>query len=166
MCSIPGSGRSLGEENPLYKFTWEISWTEEPGQLQSMGSQNDQLQLSDWVLKPHKLIQIEQDLGPECEQYNYRAPSKVHAGLLLLLLRLLLSHFSRVDSVRPQRWQPTRLPRPWDSPGKNTGVGCHCLLPMPDYWFTKTRMEPGASALRYVPIICNNFFKSVIHTMI
>ena len=31
-------------------------------------------------------------------------------------------------SVRPHRWQPTRLPRPWDSPGKNTGVGCHCLL--------------------------------------
>ena len=32
------------------------------------------------------------------------------------------------DSVQPQRWQPTRLPRPWDSPGKNTGVGCHFLL--------------------------------------
>ena len=32
------------------------------------------------------------------------------------------------DSVRPHRWQPTRLPRPWDSPDKNTGVGCHCLL--------------------------------------
>ena len=32
------------------------------------------------------------------------------------------------DSVRPHRWQPTRLPRPWDSPGKNTGVGCHFLL--------------------------------------
>ena len=32
------------------------------------------------------------------------------------------------NSVRPQRWQPTRLPRPWDSPGKNTGVGCHFLL--------------------------------------
>ena len=32
------------------------------------------------------------------------------------------------DSVRPQRWQPTRLPRPWDSPGKNTGVDCHFLL--------------------------------------
>ena len=32
------------------------------------------------------------------------------------------------DSVRPQRWQPTRLRRPWDSPGKNTGVGCHFLL--------------------------------------
>ena len=32
------------------------------------------------------------------------------------------------DSVRPHRRQPTRLPRPWDSPGKNAGVGCHFLL--------------------------------------
>ena len=32
------------------------------------------------------------------------------------------------DSVRSHRWQPIRLPRPWDSPGKNTGVGCHFLL--------------------------------------
>ena len=30
--------------------------------------------------------------------------------------------------MQPHRWQPTRLPRPWDSPGKNTGVGCHALL--------------------------------------
>ena len=28
----------------------------------------------------------------------------------------------------PHRRQPTRLPRPWDSPSKNTGVGCHFLL--------------------------------------
>ena len=32
------------------------------------------------------------------------------------------------DSVRPHRRQPTSLPHPWDSPGKNTGVGCHFLL--------------------------------------
>ena len=32
------------------------------------------------------------------------------------------------NSVRPHRRQPTRLCRPWDSPGKNTGVGCHFLL--------------------------------------
>ena len=32
------------------------------------------------------------------------------------------------DSVRPHRWQPARLPGSWDSPGKNTEVGCHCLL--------------------------------------
>jgi len=32
------------------------------------------------------------------------------------------------NSVQPHGRQPTRLPRPWDSPGKNTGVGCHFLL--------------------------------------
>ena len=32
------------------------------------------------------------------------------------------------DSVRPHGQQPTSLLRPWDSPGKNTGVGCHFLL--------------------------------------
>ena len=32
------------------------------------------------------------------------------------------------DSVWPRRQQPTRFPCPWDSPGKNTGVGCHFLL--------------------------------------
>ena len=32
------------------------------------------------------------------------------------------------DSVRPHRRQPTRLPHHWDSPGRNTGVGCHFLL--------------------------------------
>ena len=30
--------------------------------------------------------------------------------------------------MRPHRRKPTRLPRPWDSPGRNTGVGCHVLL--------------------------------------
>ena len=32
------------------------------------------------------------------------------------------------NSVQPRRRQPTRLTHPWDSPGKNTGVGCHFLL--------------------------------------
>ena len=49
-------------------------------------------------------------------------------NLLTVLLLLLLSRFSRVRLWRPHRRQPTRLPRPWDSPGKNTGVGCHFLL--------------------------------------
>ena len=47
-----------------------------------------------------------------------------HSSLLLLLL----SRFSRVRLCRPHRRQPTRVPCPWDSPGKNTGVGCHFLL--------------------------------------
>ena len=32
------------------------------------------------------------------------------------------------DSMWPHRWQPTRLRHSWDSPGKNTGVGCHFLI--------------------------------------
>ena len=37
----------------------------------------------------------------------------------------VLSRFSRVHSLRPRGPQPTRLLCPWDSPGKNTGGGCH-----------------------------------------
>ena len=44
------------------------------------------------------------------------------------LLLLLLSRSVVSDSVRPHRWQPTRLPGPWDSPGKTTVVSCHFLL--------------------------------------
>ena len=49
-------------------------------------------------------------------------------NILYYLLLLLLSRFSRVRLCVTHRQQPTRLPRPWDSPGKNTGVGCHFLL--------------------------------------
>ena len=44
------------------------------------------------------------------------------------MLLLLLSPSIVSDHVRPHRQQLTSLPRPWDSPGKNTGVGCHFLL--------------------------------------
>ena len=44
------------------------------------------------------------------------------------LLLLLLSRFSRVRLCATHRRQPTRPLRPWDSPGKNTGVDCHVLL--------------------------------------
>ena len=37
-------------------------------------------------------------------------------------------HSVMSDSVQPHRGQPTRLPRPCDFPGKNTGMGCHFLL--------------------------------------
>ena len=48
--------------------------------------------------------------------------------VMMLLLLLLLSRFSRAQLRATHRWQPTRLLRPWDSPGKNTGVGCHFLF--------------------------------------
>ena len=49
---------------------------------------------------------------------------------LLLWRILMLCYVTSVvsDSMRPHRQQPTRLPSTWDSPGKNTGVGCHFLL--------------------------------------
>ena len=48
------------------------------------------------------------------------------------------------DSVRTHRWQPTRLPHPWDSPGKNTGVGCHFLL---QHMHVKSESEVAQSCL-------------------
>ena len=47
------------------------------------------------------------------------------------------------DSVQPHRQQPTRLPRPWDSPGKNTRVGCHFLL---QYMKVKSESEVAQSS--------------------
>ena len=46
--------------------------------------------------------------------------NNIVTGMKNTLLLLLLSHFSRV--------QLCATPRPWDSPGKNTGVGCHFLV--------------------------------------
>ena len=45
-----------------------------------------------------------------------------------MLLLLLLSRFSRVRLCATPEMAAHQLPRPWDSPGKNTGVGCHFLL--------------------------------------
>jgi len=49
MSSIPGLGRSPREEtgNPLQYSAWEIPWTEDPGRLQSRGSQKSRTRLSD-----------------------------------------------------------------------------------------------------------------------
>ena len=57
-------------------------------------------------------------------------------------LLLLLSRFIVSNSVRTHRWQPIRLPRPWDSPGKNTGVSCHFLL---QYMKVKSESEVAQS---------------------
>ena len=58
-----------------------------------------------------------------CLYHGTDTKHRIQQLLLLLLSRSVVS-----DSVRPHRRQPTRLPCPWDSPGKNTGVGCHFLL--------------------------------------
>ena len=57
------------------------------------------------------------------------------------------------NSVRPHRRQPMRLPRPWDSPGKNTGVGCHFLL---QYMKVKSESEVSQSCPTLSdPMDCN-----------
>ena len=48
------------------------------------------------------------------------------------------------NSQRPHGLQPTRLLRPWDFPGKSTGVGCHCLLPLVRW----PRIKPGPSSVK------------------
>ena len=52
------------------------------------------------------------------------------------------------DSVQPHRRQPTRLCWPWDSPGKNTGVGCHFLL---QCMKVKSESEVAQSCLTHWP---------------
>ena len=54
---------------------------------------------------------------------------------------------------QPHRPQPTRLPRPWDSPGKNTGVGCHFL---PQCIKVKSESEVAHSCLTlHDPMDCS-----------
>ena len=57
------------------------------------------------------------------------------------------------DSVRPHRWKPTRLPCPWDSPGKNTRVGCHFL-------FQCRKMKSESEVTQSCPTLCNPMDRS------
>ena len=68
----------------------------------------------------------------------------IHVISLLLLLLVLLSGFNHVRLCATPRWQLTRLPHPWDSPGKNTGVGCHFLLQSTSItWQMNTLLSPS-----------------------
>ena len=63
------------------------------------------------------------------------------------------------DSMQPHRQQPTRLPHPWDSPGKNTGVGCHFLL---QRMKVKSESEVAQSCLTFSdPMDCSLLGSSV-----
>ena len=66
-------------------------------------------------------------------------PSPMHESEKWKWSRSVLS-----DSSRSHRLQPTRLLRPWDFPGKSTGVGCHCLQPIWGYALVilKLKAEP------------------------
>ena len=88
----------------------------------------------------------------ERELYSYYARFN-SCQIFIEHLLLLRSPFVVSDSVRPHRRQPTRLPHPWDSPGKNTGVGCHFLL---QCMKVKSEREVAQSCLTLLdPIDCS-----------
>ena len=55
--------------------------------------------------------------------------ARTQVGCHFLLQCMKVKSESEVAQLRPHGPQPTRLPCPWDFPGKGAGVGCHCLLP-------------------------------------
>ena len=59
--------------------------------------------------------------GRDGARFHHASPSK-------LVCLCVFSWLVMSDSLQPHGLQPTRLICPWDSPGKNTGVGCHFLL--------------------------------------
>ena len=100
---------SLGWEDPLEKemathssiLAWEIPWTEEPGGLQSVGSQKSWTQLRDQTTTKQIAFPTE--------------GNSVSSSVVS-------------DSLRPHGLWPTRLLCLWNSPGNNTGVGCLFFL--------------------------------------
>ena len=66
--------------------------------------------------------------GPGSVLSTFEFSKFLYITSLLQLCMCVLSDFSHSDSLRPHGLQPTRLLCPWDSPGKNPGVGCHFLL--------------------------------------
>ena len=65
-----------------------------------------------------------------------------------MLCYAMLSHFSRVRLCVTPQMAATRLPHPWDSPGKNTGVGCHFLLQC-------MKVKSESEVVQSCPTLCN-----------
>ena len=65
------------------------------------------------------------------------------------------------DSVQPHGLQPTRLLHPWDSPGKSTGVGCHCLLLHQQQVVWNSRPESAYSSNKEL-LLCHTAFYNYI----
>ena len=63
-----------------------------------------------------------------CPEGSSETGTRGDGRFLLLHSSTALRRSVMSDSSRPHGLQPTRLLCPWDSPGRNTGVGCHALL--------------------------------------
>ena len=114
-------------------LAWEIPWMDEPGGLQSMGSRRVG---HDWATSPLMRIYcmgqgtllsvlwwLEWEGNPKQRGYTY-----TYSWLSLPYVGACSLTSGVSDSLQPSGLWLTRLLCPWDSPGKNTGVGCHFLL--------------------------------------
>ena len=105
-------------------------------QLHHSGSsrQNPSSLFSSFFHNPEPLNKPFSSIFPLGLEFDHCSPAPLLGSIpsyhqfMPRLLLLLLSHAVMSDSVQPHRQLPTRLPCPWDSPGKNTAVGCHFLL--------------------------------------
>ena len=89
---------------------------------------------------PYSLLLFGYILCPSCKKtpkQTHPLPGQLHPSLKSLCKCLILGIFDVIPAAAAAKSlqscptlydQPTRLPHPWDSPGKNTGVGCHFLL--------------------------------------
>ena len=137
-------------------LAWKIPWMEKPGRLQSMGwkrvGQDWATSLSkDWLLLPwvsQRSLSKEKvgrvgwqlhrpwtigifgscNLGPQSGIVLSWQRIKMEVVCVASTFRPIAKSLQSCLTLRPHRRQPTRLPHPWDSPGKNTGVGRHFLL--------------------------------------
>ena len=135
--------RSLGREDLLEEMAihpstiaWKIPWTEEPGRLQSVGSQRVwQTERVHFHFHFHLAFCVKKSKSPT--QALGWAVTWVGDGKEEILWwrdtesfwDIVVSSLSCVPTLlRPHGLQPTRLFCPWNFPGKDTGVSCHFIL--------------------------------------
>ena len=139
-CLPPGDLPHLG----IYSFpAWKIPWTEEPGGLEFMGSQRVKHGWSNLVWMKNK---VNVYLPHVCLHvgifiyvfilfvvFCFLKSSLLYISIYIHINRYKIYGVCSVTSVVsyslwPSGLQPVRLLCPWDSLGKNTGVGCHAFL--------------------------------------
>ena len=116
----------LGIRGPGSPRVYSLQLTVLLGHSQDKGEKKDHQKIHVILLSESKVARLLVLRVVNVEEGSFQAQqflSPCHAAAAAAAKSL-----QSCPTVQPQRRQPTRLPRPWDSPGKNTGVGCHCLL--------------------------------------
>ena len=148
--------RSLGWEDPLEKemaihsntIAWKIPWSEEPGRLQSMGSQRVGHNWPTSLSLSFPTDSTKSDKKKPEGIFNILLENLNEIPISLGMYAYMLSPFSHVWLFATPWTVAHQVLCPWDSPGKNTGVGCHFLL---QGIFPTQRSNPGLPHCRWTP---------------